>query len=91
MSMTAKWHKEGLREIENRPEICFDWSLHVEKFRLYEMRCRCQARIGSFNWSGMQSSKGDWVTPAFELQLSRLDALPASLNQSTQQIRKPIL
>lgn len=27
---------------------------------------RCQARLGSFNWAGTQSSSGAWVTPAFQ-------------------------
>ena len=36
---------------------------------------RCHARLGSFNWAGMQSSKGDWMTPAFALQLSKLDSM----------------
>ena len=32
--------------------------------------CRCQARLGSFNWAGTQSSDGAWVTPAFQVLLS---------------------
>ncbi|XP_024525963.1 probable inactive dual specificity protein phosphatase-like At4g18593 [Selaginella moellendorffii] len=34
----------------------------------------CQARLGSFNWSGLQCSCGAWVNPAFQLHKNRLDA-----------------
>ncbi|EFN52747.1 hypothetical protein CHLNCDRAFT_138334 [Chlorella variabilis] len=36
---------------------------------------KCGARLGSFNWAGTQSSSGAWVTPAFQLHLSKLDAV----------------
>lgn len=29
---------------------------------------KCQARLGSFNWAGTQSSSGAWVTPAFQVR-----------------------
>ena len=51
--------------------------------------CRCHGRLGSFNWAGMQSSKGAWITPAFELQLSRLDAM--SPQKDMTRIRQPAL
>lgn len=35
---------------------------------------KCTARIGSFSWSGAPCSCGRWVTPAFQFQLSRVDA-----------------
>ncbi|KAI5068032.1 hypothetical protein GOP47_0016377 [Adiantum capillus-veneris] len=34
----------------------------------------CNARLGSFNWSGAQCSCGTWVVPAFQLHKSRMDA-----------------
>lgn len=33
----------------------------------------CQARLGYFNWSGIQCSCGTWVNPAFQLHKSRVD------------------
>uniref|UniRef100_A0A7C8ZQS7 Protein-tyrosine-phosphatase n=1 Tax=Opuntia streptacantha TaxID=393608 RepID=A0A7C8ZQS7_OPUST len=39
--------------------------------KLYCMGCK--ARIGAFNWSGMQCSCGAWVNPAFQLLKSRID------------------
>ncbi|CAH9080858.1 unnamed protein product [Cuscuta epithymum] len=33
----------------------------------------CEARLGYFNWSGIQCSCGSWVTPAFQLHKSRVD------------------
>ena len=43
---------------------------------------RCGGRLGSFNWSGMQSATGRWVVPAFQLHMSRVDTqtpLPLAL------------
>jgi hypothetical protein len=40
-----------------------------------KLQCvKCEARLGNFNWSGMQCSCGAWVTPAFQLHKSRMDA-----------------
>ncbi|GAB4823746.1 hypothetical protein N2152v2_010792 [Parachlorella kessleri] len=36
---------------------------------------KCSARLGSFNWSGTQSSSGGWVVPSFQLHMTRLDAI----------------
>lgn len=33
----------------------------------------CEARLGYFNWSGIQCSCGSWITPAFQLHKSRVD------------------
>ncbi|KAL6530566.1 hypothetical protein OROMI_028455 [Orobanche minor] len=33
----------------------------------------CEARLGYFNWAGVQCSCGSWITPAFQLHKSRLD------------------
>lgn len=33
----------------------------------------CKARLGSFNWAGIQSNTGSWVTPGFHLHVSKLD------------------
>ncbi|KAK9150497.1 hypothetical protein Syun_008806 [Stephania yunnanensis] len=33
----------------------------------------CMARLGYFNWAGMQCSCGAWVNPAFQLHKSRID------------------
>jgi dual specificity phosphatase 12 len=34
----------------------------------------CKARLGYFNWAGLQCSCGTWVNPAFRLSKSRMDA-----------------
>ncbi|CAO2826212.1 unnamed protein product [Amaranthus hypochondriacus] len=39
--------------------------------KLYCMGCK--ARLGSFNWAGMQCSCGAWVNPAFQLVKSKID------------------
>ncbi|KAK9812886.1 hypothetical protein WJX72_005260 [[Myrmecia] bisecta] len=52
----------------------------------------CGARLGSFNWAGTQSNMGAWVTPAFQLHLSRLDALPhAGPPPALLNIRRPLV
>ncbi|XP_030926243.1 dual specificity protein phosphatase 12-like [Quercus lobata] len=33
----------------------------------------CEARLGFFNWSGIQCSCGSWITPAFQIHKSRVD------------------
>ncbi len=48
-----------------------------------KLQCvKCEARLGNFNWAGMQCSCGTWVNPAFQLHKSRVDAAPlwASMN-----------
>ena len=37
----------------------------------------CSARLGSYNWSGMQNEASEWITPAFQLHLSKIDAIPS--------------
>ena len=34
---------------------------------------KCGARIGSFDWSGMQCSCGTWVSPAIQVVKSKVD------------------
>lgn len=39
-----------------------------------KLQCaHCDARLGYFNWSGIQCSCGSWITPAFQLHKSRVD------------------
>jgi hypothetical protein len=33
------------------------------------------ARLGSYNWAGIQSNSGVWMNPAFQLHLARLDLI----------------
>ena len=35
---------------------------------------KCASRVGSYKWSGVTCSCGKWITPAFQFQLSRVDA-----------------
>jgi len=49
-----------------------------------KLRCpKCNARVGHWNWSGLQCSCGTWVTPAFQITNSKVDlktdSPPASL------------
>lgn len=51
------------------------WMTAVEEGALEGKLCcvHCEARLGYFNWSGIQCSCGSWITPAFQLHKSRVD------------------
>ncbi|CAA0812841.1 Probable inactive dual specificity protein phosphatase-like [Striga hermonthica] len=51
------------------------WMKSVEEGGLEgKLSCiNCEARLGYFNWSGIQCSCGSWITPAFQLHKSRVD------------------
>ncbi|VVA37554.1 Hypothetical predicted protein [Prunus dulcis] len=51
------------------------WMTAVEEGALEgKLSCaHCEARLGYFNWSGIQCSCGSWITPAFQLHRSRVD------------------
>ncbi|XP_028766749.1 dual specificity protein phosphatase 12 isoform X2 [Neltuma alba] len=36
----------------------------------------CDARLGNFNWFGIQCSCGSWISPAFQIHKCRVDASP---------------
>ncbi|DBA89125.1 hypothetical protein WJX77_003176 [Trebouxia sp. C0004] len=50
----------------------------------------CKARLGSFNWAGSQSESGAWVTPAFQLHHSKVDAMSAQA-AAPLNIRRPLI
>lgn len=61
------------------------WMTTVEEGALEgKLSCiHCEARLGYFNWSGIQCSCGSWITPAFQLHKSKVDI--SSLSSSTIQ------
>ncbi|XP_068664438.1 probable inactive dual specificity protein phosphatase-like At4g18593 [Aristolochia californica] len=77
-----KWKKrDDQLEVDKKPECS---SIFVEPLKWMEaaqegtleekLQCMgCKARLGSFNWAGMQCSCGTWVNPAFQLHKSRID------------------
>lgn len=81
-----RWKKRsGSLQTDEAPPECssifvepMKWMEAVEEGSLGEkLLCiGCKARLGSFNWSGMQCNCGTWVTPAFQLHKSRLDECP---------------
>ncbi|CAK9184062.1 unnamed protein product [Ilex paraguariensis] len=79
-----EWHKRrGGDRFNNCDEIeCSSvfveplrWMVTVEEGALEgKLSCaHCEARLGYFNWSGIQCSCGSWITPAFQLHKSRVD------------------
>ncbi|XP_078444922.1 dual specificity protein phosphatase-like protein [Wolffia australiana] len=51
------------------------WMTEVEGGGLEgKLSCiHCDARLGYFNWSGIQCSCGSWITPAFQIHKNRVD------------------
>ncbi|KAE9586305.1 putative phosphoric monoester hydrolase [Lupinus albus] len=51
------------------------WMKAVEEGALEgKLSCtQCDARLGYFNWTGIQCSCGSWITPAFQLHKGRVD------------------
>ncbi|GAX84563.1 hypothetical protein CEUSTIGMA_g11984.t1 [Chlamydomonas eustigma] len=43
--------------------------------KLYCPGDNCSNRLGSFNWSGISNEQGKWVTPAFQLHVSKMDII----------------
>ncbi|OQR97387.1 hypothetical protein THRCLA_21939 [Thraustotheca clavata] len=41
--------------------------------KLHCPKQKCNARLGSFEWSGSQCSCGTWVTPSIQITKSRVD------------------
>ena len=52
--------------------------------------CSCKARLGSYNWAGSQSESGAWVTPAFQLHHSKIDAMSPQ-TAAPLNIRRPLI
>ncbi|OVA14802.1 Dual specificity phosphatase [Macleaya cordata] len=76
-----KWKKRSVG-MEDEPPSCssifvepLKWMEAVQEGSVEEkLQCMgCKARLGSFNWAGMQCSCGAWVNPAFQLHKSRID------------------
>ena len=60
--------------------------------KIYCPNGACKARLGSFNWSGMQDAEGRWMTPAFNLHLAKMDVGGANREAATDatiRIRQP--
>ena len=54
-------------------------SFGVHKQRKGKLACpKCAGRLGAFSWAGEQCGCGCWVTPAFQLHVSRVDILPGT-------------
>ncbi|PIN02155.1 Phosphoprotein phosphatase [Handroanthus impetiginosus] len=78
-----EWHKRRSGNPFNRAEDeCSSifveplrWMTTVEEGAMEgKLLCAdCEARLGYFNWSGIQCSCGSWITPAFQLHKSRVD------------------
>ncbi|KAF5750297.1 dual specificity protein phosphatase 12-like [Tripterygium wilfordii] len=78
------WHKRRSSNLFNKSDEfeCssifvepLKWMTGVEEGALEgKLSCvHCDARLGYFNWSGIQCSCGSWITPAFQLHKGRVD------------------
>nr|GMD01759.1 probable inactive dual specificity protein phosphatase-like At4g18593 [Ipomoea batatas] len=76
-----KWKKRSDGDDDAEPECSsifvepMKWMQTLEEGCVQDkLQCvGCKARLGYFNWAGMQCNCGAWVNPAFQLHKSRLD------------------
>lgn len=79
-----KWQKRSGDVLKKEKKLVECTSIFVEPMKWMEpvqeghveerLQCiGCKARLGYFNWAGMQCSCGAWVNPAFQLHKSRID------------------
>ncbi|KAL1075531.1 hypothetical protein V6Z11_D11G369500 [Gossypium hirsutum] len=79
-----EWHKRRSGNPFNKSSQTECSSVFVEPLRWMtaveegaiegKLSCaHCDARLGYFNWSGIQCSCGSWITPAFQLHKCRVD------------------
>ncbi|XP_051150785.1 uncharacterized protein LOC127265143 [Andrographis paniculata] len=79
-----EWHKRRSGNPFNRSDDNECSSIFIEPLRWMtaamegalqgKLSCaHCEARLGYFNWSGIQCSCGSWITPGFQLHKSRVD------------------
>ncbi|CAG8795916.1 28871_t:CDS:2 [Dentiscutata erythropus] len=41
-----------------------------------KIKCpKCKAKLGNYNWAGMQCSCGTWVTPSFAIHREKVDEI----------------
>ncbi|KAF3452100.1 hypothetical protein FNV43_RR08197 [Rhamnella rubrinervis] len=79
--LSFKWKKRSGSDWEEAADCTsifvepMKWMEAVEEGHVEEkLQCMgCKARLGYFNWAGMQCNCGAWINPAFQLHKSRLD------------------
>lgn len=76
------WNRRKSGRAYNKEQDCsslfiepLKWMTPVEDGALEgKLSCiHCGARLGYFNWSGIQCNCGSWVTPAFQIAKSKVD------------------
>uniref|UniRef100_A0A453KC68 protein-tyrosine-phosphatase n=1 Tax=Aegilops tauschii subsp. strangulata TaxID=200361 RepID=A0A453KC68_AEGTS len=76
------WHDKRKGHTHNKEQDCsslyvepLKWMTPVEDGALEgKLSCiHCGARLGYFNWSGIQCNCGSWITPAFQISKSKVD------------------
>lgn len=79
-----QWHKRNGGNTFSKPDDFGCSSIFVEPLKWMKtveegamegklLCAHCDARLGYFNWSGIQCNCGSWITPAFQLHKSRMD------------------
>lgn len=78
--MSFKRHKQDFHAVDNTQCTSLfiepvNWMLPLLEGTVDgKLQCpKCNGRLGSFNWAGMQCSCGNWVTPAFQIHKNRVD------------------
>ncbi|EDO34381.1 predicted protein, partial [Nematostella vectensis] len=81
-SMPFNWQKKDQTHLNTSMPLCtslfiepVEWMLSGLQGTVAGKICcpKCSARLGSFNWAGMQCSCAAWITPAFQFHKNRID------------------
>ncbi|MED6170625.1 hypothetical protein PIB30_032910 [Stylosanthes scabra] len=67
-----EWHKRRSGNPFNKSNESFEEGALEGKLSCVH----CDARLGYFNWAGIQCSCGSWITPGFQLHKGRVDISP---------------
>ena len=71
---TSYFLQEPPHALMERPECSLVEGAESSPPTCGKLKCfKCSSRLGHWNWSGSQCSCGVWVTPAFQITLSKID------------------
>ena len=59
--------------LQEPPHSLMEAIVDVEKTEGMLKCIKCKSRVGHWSWSGSQCSCGIWVTPSFQITLSKMD------------------
>eukprot|EP01025_Chloroclados_australasicus_P034267 TRINITY_DN3506_c0_g2_i3.p1 TRINITY_DN3506_c0_g2~~TRINITY_DN3506_c0_g2_i3.p1 ORF type:complete len:358 (+),score=41.72 TRINITY_DN3506_c0_g2_i3:248-1321(+) len=89
---TFKYNRPTHYDPNNRPTSVYvqpmKWMQGISNGNISgKLYCyKCNTKVGQFNWSGLQSPSGSFVTPGFELLMKKVDAQQVNSQQSSSKM-----